>query len=169
MNDKNTLAMLNEIMSQPKLTYDQFSPELKALANTPRISEAVLRVCPNCGGTAKKVTANFGDGIPRHKVYCIDCGNRTGMHKSAAAAIVEWNGQVSDSDAIPAFTTSATIHKFADDDAQTRAIMGMVDKMCDAGIIDITKEHVGDNIAIILRVDPERMRQLTIPTEEDAE
>lgn len=169
MNDKNTLAMINEIMSQPKPTYDQFSPELKALANTPRISEAVLRVCPKCGGTAKKVTANIGDGIPRHKVYCPDCGNRTAIFKSADEAIAAWNGQASDSDAIPAFTTSATIHSMAGDDARAKAIMGMVDKMRNAGIIDITEEHVGDNILFTLRVDPERMRQLTIPTEEEAE
>ena len=168
MNDKNTLAMINKIMSQPKPTYDQLSPELKALANTPRISEAVLRVCSKCGGTAKKVAANIGDGIPRHKVYCIDCSNRTAIFKSADEAIAAWNGQASD-DAIPAFTTSATIHKMADDDAQTRAIMGMVYKMRDAGIIDITEEHVGDNILFTLRVDPERMRQLTRPEKEDAE
>lgn len=169
MNDKITLAKIKELMAQPKPTYDQFTPELKALANTPRISEAVLRVCPKCGGTAEKVTANIGDGIPRHKVYCPDCGNRTGIHKSAAAAIVEWNGQVSDSDAIPAFTTWATIHSMAGDDARAKAIMGMLDKMCDAGIIDIVEKHEHDNITITLKVDPERMRQLTRPEKGDAE
>jgi Lar family restriction alleviation protein len=51
-----------------------------------------LKPCPFCNGEAKIIKATDFDGITKwHKVYCINCQNRTWQHPIRRKAIEAWN------------------------------------------------------------------------------